>query len=94
MGNNFCRYNYLYNSYPYNFPFNAEINLFKSGFRLGKGIKAISSTSPYNKKGTVKTVSFFQRVDKVFVYTLSDDEKRTQTRKLTPSAYDGTVGVS
>ena len=35
-----------------------------------------------------------QRVDKVFVYTLSDDEKRTQTRELTPSAYDGTLGIS
>ena len=44
-----------------------------------------------------------QRVDKVFVYTLSDDEKRTsaidfdlfgQNRQLTPSAYDGTLGVS
>ncbi len=38
--------------------------------------------------------SAIQRVDKDFVYTLSDDEKRTQTRKLTPSAYDGTLGVS
>ena len=45
-----------------------------------------------SKKRCIKNATL-QRVDKVFVYTLSDDEKRTQTRKLTPSAYDGTVGV-
>ncbi len=32
-----------------------------------------------------------QRVDKVFVYALADEEKRTQTRKQPSSAYDGTV---
>ena len=35
-----------------------------------------------------------QRVYKINVYTLTDEEKRTQTRKLSLSTYEGTEGDS